>query len=119
MAFSDVIANSVIVVCVVLGILGTFKWLVRLFAGALLGIVVLCVVALLSANPKFNELSKGLFREGVVVPCVRQQITMLIDRATTLDVCQTVLYLLGVPCADYMQGRALVEGMNRSYVSEH
>jgi len=43
----------------------------------------------------------------------------LLDRATTLDLCQTMLYLLGVPCADYMQGRVLTEAMQRSYVSEH
>ncbi len=43
----------------------------------------------------------------------------LLNRATTLDVCQTILYLLGLPCADYMQGRVLVEGMTGSYVSEH
>lgn len=43
----------------------------------------------------------------------------LVDRATTLDICQTILYLLGVPCAEYMQGRVLAEGMDRSYVAEH
>lgn len=43
----------------------------------------------------------------------------LIDRATTLDICQTMLYLLGTPCADYMQGRVLTEGMDRSYLSGH
>jgi predicted AlkP superfamily phosphohydrolase/phosphomutase len=43
----------------------------------------------------------------------------LVDRATTLDLGQTMLYLMGVPCADYMQGRVLVEGMDGSYVSEN
>ena len=85
MASSDVIAISVIVVCVVLGILGTFKWLIRLFAGVMLGMLVLCVVAVLSANPKFNELSKGLFREGIVVPCMRQHITTLVDQTTAKE----------------------------------
>ena len=43
----------------------------------------------------------------------------LIDKATTLDICQTMLYLLGIPCADYMQGRVLVEGMQGFYLSEN
>jgi predicted AlkP superfamily phosphohydrolase/phosphomutase len=43
----------------------------------------------------------------------------LLDRATTLDICQTILYLLGLPCADYMQGRVLAEAMNGSFVSDH
>ncbi len=43
----------------------------------------------------------------------------IVDRATTLDLCQTMLYLLGLPCADYMQGRVLVEGMDRGYVADH
>ncbi len=84
MASSDVIAVSVIIVCVILATLGTLKWLFRLFGGLVLGVLILGVVALLSANPKFNEVSKGLFRDGVVIPCVRQQITSLVDRAGTV-----------------------------------
>ncbi len=47
------------------------------------------------------------------------QFLALVDRATALDIRQTILYLLGLPCANYMQGRVLVEGMDRSYVAEH
>lgn len=85
MASSDMIAISVLIVCVVLAIFGTLKWLFRLFGGLVLGALVLGIVALLSANPKFNEFSKGLFRNGVVIPCVRQQITSLVDRAGTVE----------------------------------
>jgi predicted AlkP superfamily phosphohydrolase/phosphomutase len=43
----------------------------------------------------------------------------IVDRATTLDLAQTMLYLLGIPCADYMQGRVLEEGLDGDYISEH
>jgi hypothetical protein len=43
----------------------------------------------------------------------------IIDRATTLDIAQTMLYLLGLPSADYMNGRVLEEGLTRAYTNGH
>lgn len=42
----------------------------------------------------------------------------IVDRATTLDLAQTMLYIMGLPCADYMQGKVLVEGMDGEFISE-
>jgi hypothetical protein len=77
MVTSDIIAVVVMISCVVLGLLGTFKWLVRFLAGALLGFLILACVALLVERPKFDELSNGVFKRGVVIPCIRKQVSNL------------------------------------------
>ena len=75
MATSDMIAIGILVLCTLLGVLGVFKWLLRLFAGLFVGALVLSCVALLVCNPKFDELSRGKFRGGVVIPYVRQNLS--------------------------------------------
>jgi hypothetical protein len=77
MATSDIIAVVVMISCTILGILGTFKWLVRFLTGALLGFLILACVAVLAEKPKFDEYSSGVFRDGIVIPYVRRQISIL------------------------------------------
>ena len=78
MVTSDIIAVVVMISCVVLGVLGAFKWLVRFLAGAFLGLLILACVSLLVEKPKFDELSKGVFtQQGVVIPCIRKQVSNL------------------------------------------
>lgn len=74
MVTSDLIAIGIVVLCVVLGILGTFKWLLRFAAGMVLGLAILACLGLLAENPKFNEASRGIFTGGVVIPCMRNQV---------------------------------------------
>jgi len=79
MATSDIIAVVVMISCVVLGVLGAFKWLARFLAGALLGFLILACISLLAERPKFDELSKGVFKQGVLIPCIRKQVSNLGD----------------------------------------
>jgi hypothetical protein len=43
----------------------------------------------------------------------------IIDGATTLDITPTMLYLLGLPVADYMDGRVLVEGISQDHLGDN
>jgi len=71
-------------------------------------------------TPFSDMLERALGRSPRLDPITKlAQFLGLVDRATTLDIAQTALYLMGLPCAQYMQGRVLVEAMERSYVSEH
>jgi len=73
MATSDFIAISILIVCAVLGVLGTFKWLLRFAVGIILGLMILVCLGLLADNPKFDQASRGIFKGGVVIPCMRNQ----------------------------------------------
>jgi len=86
MVTSDLVAIGIVVVCIVLGILGTFKWLLRFAAGMVLGLAILACLGLLAENPKFNDASRGIFKGGVVIPCMRNQVRYVgefISRADT------------------------------------
>jgi len=75
MALSDKIAIGILIFCTVFGAFGAFKWLLHLFAGVVFGLVILVCVGLLADNPQFDELSRGIFKQGVVIPYIRNQIT--------------------------------------------
>jgi len=74
MVMSDLIAIGILVICIVLGILGMLKWILRLVAGLILGVLILVGLGMLADNPKFNEASHGIFKDGVVIPCMRSQV---------------------------------------------
>lgn len=74
MMTSDLIAIGILVFCIALSMLGILKWLFRFFAGVVLGLLVLSCIGLLADNPKFDELSRGKFRGGKVIPCIRSQV---------------------------------------------
>lgn len=74
MATSDLIAIGILIFCIVLSVLGTLKWLLRFIAGVILGLMILACIGLLSDNPKFDKVSRGVFRGGVVIPCMKSQI---------------------------------------------
>jgi hypothetical protein len=79
MVLGDKIAIGILIFCVVLGALGTFKWLLHLFAGVVFGLLILVCVGLLADNPRFDKLSGGVFKHGVVIPYIRNQITIIQD----------------------------------------
>ena len=74
MAAGDFIAMGILLLCAVLSLLGAMKWLLRMAGGVLLGAFILVGLSLLADNPKFNEASQGLFRQGLVIPTVRYQV---------------------------------------------
>lgn len=74
MVTGDFIAIGIVLVCVFLAMSGALKWLMRLFLGAALGLLILALIGLLVPNQSFDAISHGLFREGVVIPYIRQQI---------------------------------------------
>jgi hypothetical protein len=77
MATSDYIAIGILLLCVLMSMLGALKWMLRFFAGAIVGMIVLGCIGLLSENPEFDRVSRGLFRDGIIVPCMRSQIHMV------------------------------------------
>jgi len=62
MITSDLIAIGILVICIVLAMFGV------------LSLLVLSCIGLLADNPKFDELSRGAFRGGKVIPCIRSQV---------------------------------------------
>lgn len=74
MANSDYVAMGILLLCVRLSMLGALKWVLRFIAGAALGLVIIACIGLFSENPEFDRISRGLFRGGVIIPCVRSQI---------------------------------------------
>jgi len=74
MVTGDFIAIGILLVCIVLGVSGALKWLMRLVLGAALGLLILALIGLLVSNQRFNDISHGLFEQGVVIPYVRHQV---------------------------------------------
>ena len=75
MLISDFIAMGILFLCILLGISGGLKWLLRLLAGTLLGLLILVVIGFLIPNQKFNSMSRGVFQDGVVIPYVMHQVS--------------------------------------------
>ena len=74
MVIVDFIAVGIVLFCVFLSMSGALKWLMRVFLGAALGLAVLALIGLMVSNPRFDDLSRGLFRQGRVIPYIRQQV---------------------------------------------
>ena len=79
MLASDLIAVGILVVCILLAMLGVLKWLFRFLAGVALGLLILSCIALLAGNPKFDQVSRGAFRGGKVIPYLRAQVTTVAE----------------------------------------
>ena len=77
MVIGDFIAIGIVLFCIFLGISGALKWLMRLLLGATLGLLILALIGLLVPNQRFNNISHGLFRQGVVIPYIRQQVGVM------------------------------------------
>ena len=77
MVMSDYIALGILIFCISLGLCGLLKWLLRFIAGAAVGVVILIGLSFLANDPHFNKFSHGVFREGLVFPCMRNHITSL------------------------------------------
>ena len=71
----DFIAVGIVVLCILLAMFGVLKWMFRFLAGVVLGLLILSCIALLAGNPKFDQLSRGAFRNGKVIPFMRAQVT--------------------------------------------
>jgi hypothetical protein len=74
MVTGDFIAVGILLFCAVLSFLGALKWLLRIAGGLALGALILMGLSLLADNPEFNDASQGVFRQGVVMPCMRYQV---------------------------------------------
>lgn len=75
MIASDLIAIGILVLCIILAMFGVLKWLFRFLAGVALGLLILSCIALLASNPKFDQVSRGAFRDGRVIPYLRSQVS--------------------------------------------
>lgn len=74
METGDFIAIGILLFCVILGILGQFKWLLQIITGMVVGLLVLGGISLLAENPKIDWLSRGVFKQGVILPYIRSQV---------------------------------------------
>ena len=75
MLTSDLIAIGILVLCIVLAMCGVLKWLFRFVAGVVLGLLILSCIGILADNPKFDQVSRGAFRDGIVIPYLRSQVS--------------------------------------------
>ena len=85
MITSDLIAVGILVLCTALAMFGVLKWLFRFCAGVMLGLLVLSCIGLLADNPKFDQLSRGAFSGGKVIPCIRSQVRSVGQFLTRAD----------------------------------
>ena len=85
MVMSDSIAVSILLFCMVLGILGALKWLLRLFAGIALGLLILTCIGLLTDNPRFDQISRGAFKDGTVIPYLMDQVSTVGEFLSSTD----------------------------------
>jgi hypothetical protein len=85
MSLGDKISIGIVIFCVVLGALGAFRWFLHLFAGAVFGLLILVCIGLLVDNPRFDEVSRGIFKEGVVISYIKKQITVVQDVISRSD----------------------------------
>ena len=90
MITSDFIVIGILIFCIVLSLLGILKWLLRFCAGVVLGIIILVCVGLLAENPKFNEVSQGAFRDGIVITYIKNQIGAIGDFISRTDEVKTI-----------------------------
>jgi len=79
MLIGDKIAIGIFILCVILGVLGTFRWLMYLITGLIIGLLILACIGLLVDNPTFDELSQGVFKQSVVIPYIRSQVKYFQD----------------------------------------
>ena len=80
MMTTDIIAISIVLGCIVLVVSGALKWFLRLMMGIVLGIMILICLGFLADSAKFNEMSKGLFKRGMIIPCVKDHVVLIADQ---------------------------------------
>jgi len=80
MITTDIIAIFIVVSCILLVVSGALKWFLRLTVGLVLGIGILICLGFLAENPKFNEMSKGLFQSGTIIPSVKNRLVSIADQ---------------------------------------
>jgi len=79
MQISDYVAIGIVLFFVILGLLGSFKWIIQLLSGLLIGLMVLCCIAYLTENPRFDSVSQGLFEQGRIFPYLKSQMKSVQD----------------------------------------
>jgi hypothetical protein len=79
MQISDYVAIGIVLFFVILGLLGSFKWIVQLLSGLLIGLIVLCCIVYLTENPRFDAVSQGLFERGMIFPYLKSQMKSVQD----------------------------------------
>jgi len=79
MLIGDKIAIGIFILCLILGVFGAFRWLMYLITGAVVGLLILVCIGLLVDNSTFDELSRGVFKQGIVIPYIRSQVKHIQD----------------------------------------
>jgi hypothetical protein len=74
MVTGDMIALGVLVTCILLATCGLFKWLIKIAVGLVFGLFLLVCISILISNPVFDKLTNGVFKEGQIIPYLREQI---------------------------------------------
>ena len=85
MESGDMIAIGILGFCILLVMIGVFKWLARLIAGVIFGVTVLACIALLNSNPQFDSMTQGIFKRGGVIPSISDRIETLRNLPATVD----------------------------------
>ena len=77
MVIGDLIAVGILLFCTISSLLGAMKWLLRIAGGIVFGALIPMGLSLLADNSKFNDVSQGVFRQGIVISCVRYQVSAI------------------------------------------
>ena len=82
MATSDIVAVGLLVLCVLLGMRGCFRWLPGAVLGLIVGFMILVAIGMVSSRPWSGQVG-SFFSEGSIVPSVGRQVKRLAERTRT------------------------------------
>jgi len=73
LANEPIVVLAVVFVAIVLA-LCLFKLTIRLVIGSALGLLILVCIGLLVESPWFDGLTQGVFKQGMIIPHIRQMV---------------------------------------------
>ena len=71
MSTSDIIAIGILVICILLGIFGFFKFLSRFLSGFIVGLLILTCLSVWIGHPVFDKYSQYFFQDGTIFPYLK------------------------------------------------
>ena len=80
MATSDIVAVVLLVLCVLLGMRGCFRWLSGAVVGLIVGFVILAAIGLASSQPWSGQVG-SFFSEGAITPTIGRQVENMAQKA--------------------------------------
>jgi hypothetical protein len=90
MVISDYVAIGIVLFFVILGLLGSLRWITQVLYGLFIGLVVLCGIVYMTGNPTVNTVSKGLFEKGKIFPYLKNQMESVQEYISKIELISKV-----------------------------